>query len=542
MRFPTLTTSQLTLLTAAFIALFFNIEFWQKLIALLEPITLSDLPFLGAFAIFLFAVIYFMCHLFSIGKAQKIWLALVLISSSSAAFYQMQYHVLFNKTVVRSILGTDYSESAGLLSSSMIIWIFILGVIPSLLIIIWPIQPNSWRTKIFEYGLGYLFAFGVAAFALLAFYKDFSTLFRNHREIRSIAIPSSFLYSTYGVVRDQWHNLGKPLELLGQDATLGAAWQINKPVLFILVVGETARSANFSLGGYTHLTNPKLAHQDIIFFNHTTSCGTATAESLPCMFAQDTRTQFDLTDNQHHENLLDLLMHTGLKVDWLDNNGGGCKGVCARTPYYEVHPDPNNVRCQGHNCYDMALLDALPQRLQKGVHGQFIVLHQKGSHGPSYFERSPSEHKHFWPECRTNQLQRCTTEEIINAYDNSLVYTDYVLNELILQLVDLQDEFDVAMLYVSDHGESLGENGFYLHGLPYRIAPKEQIEIPMLLWASLGYKTRFGLDWACLKAKAHLPLSHDHLFSSLLAILNIKTNSYTTALDLTSPCQSKKPS
>jgi lipid A ethanolaminephosphotransferase len=165
-------------------------------------------------------------------------------------------------------------------------------------------------------------------------------------------------------------------------------------------------------------------------------------------------------------------------------------------------------------------------------------LHQKGSHGPSYYERSPEAFKAFLPECKSNQLQRCTSEEINNAYDNSIVYTDYVLGQLINQL-KANTQYATAMLYMSDHGESLGENGFYLHGFPYAIAPKEQTEIPMIFWASESYREQLGLDWACIKNKAHEPISHDNLFSSLLSLLDIKTAVLDSALDFTAGCKTR---
>jgi lipid A ethanolaminephosphotransferase len=536
MRLPTVTNTQLNFFTAGFITLFFNWELWQKIQFLLNPLTYNDIPFLASSGILVFAVAHTLCHLFALGKMHKIWLAFLLISSSGAAFYQMQYHVLFDKTLTQSIFGTDYQEVTGLISLQMVSWILGFGIFPSILIALLPIQKLSWQSHALRYTFGYVFSLGLVAAVALVFYKDYASLLRNHREIKQIIIPSSFMYSSYGILRDKTQGVGKPLQKIGEDAHLGDFWQNTKPVIFVLVVGETARRDNFSLNGYNRNTNPKLAQQDISF-DQTTSCGTATAISVPCMFAHETRKEFDLNQAGNKENLLDVIMHAGFTVDWIDNNGGGCKGVCARTTYQDMSSKSGSPYCHNGECLDMALLEDLPNKLVSTKQGKFIVIHPKGSHGPSYFERSPAEFKPFLPECRSNQLQRCTFEEITNAYDNSIVYTDHILNTLIEQLKSVEHNYDVAMLYLSDHGESLGKNGFYLHGFPYHIAPKEQVEIPMILWASEGYKTHFGLDWQCLQQQVHNTLSHDNLFSSVLALLNIQTQAYSTDLDLTAACQ-----
>jgi lipid A ethanolaminephosphotransferase len=550
MHLPPITSTQSTLYSAGFITIFFNWELWHKIHYILSPLSLSNIPFLASCGILVFAVAHLICHIFAFGKLHRIWLFTLLLTSASAAFYQLQYHVLFDKTVIQSIFGTDYQEVSGLFNFQMILWIFFLGVLPAVLMVLWPTQKLPLKSQTARYAFGYIFSLGLVAAVAVVFYKDYASLLRNHREIKQAIIPSSFLYSTYGIIRDKTQRAGKPLQKIGEDAHLGAKWDTAKPVVFVLVVGETARRENFSLNGYPRNTNPKLMQEDIIFYDQTTSCGTATAISLPCMFARETRKEFDVNRAQYQENLLDVIMHAGLGVNWIDNNGGGCKGVCSRiaenpttnTPdtmnsYEDMSTRENSPYCHNGECLDMALLENLPTKFTHVAPGKLIVIHQKGSHGPSYFERSPTEFKPFLPECRSNQLQRCTVEEITNAYDNSIVYTDHVLHELIQQLKSAAKDCDVAMLYLSDHGESLGKNGFYLHGFPYNIAPKEQIEIPMILWASEGYKTRFALDWPCLKAQAHQPLSQDNLFSSVLSLLNIQTQVYDTSLDFTARCQ-----
>lgn len=527
---------RLTILCAAFITLFANWALWQKLLQLLSPITLNEMPFCLSAPLLIFAIAHGVCHALALGRLHKVWLIIAVMCSAAASYYQVQYHVLYDKTMIQNILATDYREAYGLFNGKMVLWIALFGLAPAVLIGVWPIKPTPIKTQALHYVGGYLISVLLIAAVAGVFYKDYASLFRNNRELKHLIIPSSFVYSLYGFIADKTKTTGEPVQVIGTDARLGPLWQTSqKPVVFILVVGETARRANFSLAGYSKNTNPALAREDIVFFDQVTSCGTATATSVPCMFSKDVRTKFDLSRADYSENLLDVVQRAGINVHWMDNNSG-CKGVCQRVSYEEIPTHINNEFCRDGECFDMALLEHLPERMASTGQGKLIVLHQKGSHGPSYFERSPQDLKPFQPECRSNQLQRCSSEEISNAYDNSIAYTDHVLGQLINQLKN-SDQYATALLYLSDHGESLGENGFYLHGFPYALAPKEQIEIPMIFWASEDFKQQMKLDWACLKNKAHDRLSHDHLFSSLLSLLDVKTSVFDSSLDFTSGCR-----
>ena len=100
-----------------------------------------------------------------------------------------------------------------------------------------------------------------------------------------------------------------------------------------------------------------------------------------------------------------------------------------------------------------------------------------------------------------------------------------------------QDGYDTALIYVSDHGESLGEKGLFLHGMPHAIAPEEQTRVPMVMWFSPGFVSDAGLDLACLRREAAQPASHDNLFPSILGLLQVDTREYQPGLDLFSKCR-----
>jgi lipid A ethanolaminephosphotransferase len=315
-----------------------------------------------------------------------------------------------------------------------------------------------------------------------------------------------------------------------------------KPPLLVLVIGETARADHFSLNGYQRPTNPELATRQLLSFTEVSSCGTSTAASLPCMFSHLGRKGYDGRAREH-ENLLDLLQHAGLAVLWLDNQAG-CKGLCARVPQANANsPASGDARllaglCDGEECLDEALLRGIDQRLaalpaERRAQGIVLVMHQMGSHGPAYYKRSPADRKPFQPECTTNVLQQCAREAVVNAYDNSIVYTDHVLSQAIGWLQDQAGAYDASLLYVSDHGESLGENNLFLHGLPYAVAPREQTHVPMLLWLP----SQRSAQLACLRARRDAALSHDNLFHTVLGLVGVTAAEYQPALDLMAACK-----
>jgi lipid A ethanolaminephosphotransferase len=198
--------------------------------------------------------------------------------------------------------------------------------------------------------------------------------------------------------------------------------------------------------------------------------------------------------------------------------------------------------CLADGCLDEALLTGLGQRLaalpaERRERGVLLVLHQMGSHGPAYYKRSPAALKPFQPECTSSALQDCERQAVINAYDNSIAYTDRVLAGAIDWLSGQSKQYDPLLLYVSDHGESLGEGGLYLHGLPFMFAPSEQTRVPMLIWLSAGFDADRGLDRVCLAQRRTETRSHDDLFHSVLGLFDVKSRIYEPALDLFRPCR-----
>ena len=328
--------------------------------------------------------------------------------------------------------------------------------------------------------------------------------------------------------------LAMPLQRMGSNPEHG--WTMTrKPLVVVLVVGETARAANWGLNGYPRHTTPQLSALPVINFANVMSCGTDTGESLSCMFAPGGHRRRDAVRDGNSENLLHVLARAGVAVHWRDNQSG-CDGVCDGLPSDSVRALQAGGMCSADQCLDEGLLVGLEERLAAAQGAQLLVLHQLGSQGPSYFRRYPAPFARFLPACNHDDLSLCTRQEIVNAYDNALLYTDHVLAQAI-GFLRQQTAYDTALIYVSDHGESLGEKGLFLHGVPYAIAPREQTRVPMVMWFSPGFASDSGLDMDCLRRRASQPASHDNLFPSVLGLLQVRTEVYRPADDLFAACR-----
>jgi lipid A ethanolaminephosphotransferase len=248
------------------------------------------------------------------------------------------------------------------------------------------------------------------------------------------------------------------------------------------------------------------------------------------LFSIYTRDKYSKNKADGTENILDILQRSGINVLWLDNNSDS-KGVADRIPYKSYKTSENNSICD-IECRDEGMLIDLQQYIDAHPKGDiFIVLHQIGNHGPAYYKRYPASFEKFTPTCKTNQLDQCTNEEISNAYDNALLYTDYFLSKTINLLEKNNAKFEAALFYISDHGESLGENGLYLHGLPYMIAPESQTHVPLIMWFSESFDEN-EINLELLKSRSKDEFSHDNIFHTILGLMEIKTEIYDPDMDM----------
>lgn len=532
-------------LAALWMGLLANWPLWKQLLALPG----IGVGFTLAFAGMVVAATGAVLSLLAWPRLIKGVLVFLLLAAGALAYFIGAYGIVFDPTMVVNMVQTDVRETRDLLSWRLAVSLLLLGALPAWWLLRRPAAPAQTLGKRLA-GNGVSFLLGLVAMVLLALsvFATLSSTMRNNKTLRYMVTPLNAVYSVSAVgVRSLSGPKGPPA-VIGADARLLPRAADAKPPLLLLVVGETARAMNFSLNGYPRPTNPeltKLPPTSLFSLRQVSSCGTATAASLPCMFAPQGRADFDADKPQ--ENLLDVLQRAGLAVLWLDNQSG-CKGLCDRVPNNFTTQLPAGAAplppglCDGEECFDEALLHELdkriaaldPQRLQRGL---VLVMHQMGSHGPAYFKRSPSDLKRFTPECRSNQLQQCPREQVVNGYDNTLVTTDRLLARAIGWLQTQQARFDTGMLYVSDHGESLGENGLFLHGMPYAIAPREQTHVPMILWLPEGGALAASLKPGCVQGLLDTPASHDHLFHTAMGWVGARADVYKPAWDLLAGCR-----
>ncbi|MCW2473943.1 phosphoethanolamine transferase [Candidatus Symbiopectobacterium sp. NZEC151] len=539
---------QLTWVAALFFTTVGNVALWQTLWSNVEVNSLHSLLFFISLPVFFFCLFnLLLTPVLVLPYVRKPLLALLVVISASCSYFMLYYNVLIDRSMIQNVFETNQAELTSYFSIPLLLTIIALGVLPAVAMVCLPTQKTGRLSQAVLWWLGnVLVTVAVLAVVTMAFYKDYASLLRNNLQIKDQALPFNVVRNTNGYLKRYLKRTkSQLLRIVAADATRPAAAAGQRPKLVIVVVGETARAQNVELNGYPRATNPSLSQrEDIISFKHVSSCGTATAISLPCMFSRMTRSRYDEVRAATEENLLDILQRTGIHLLWRNNNNGGCKGVCARVPSEDM-PTLNIVeQCVNKDgtCYDDVLLHQLSARIDARQGDMLIVLHQLGSHGPTYFERYPAQDKTFSPTCDSNQIQKCTNEALTNTYDNTLVYTDRMLGKTIDVLQRYSEQRDVAMIYVSDHGESLGERGMYLHGTPYIIAPKEQTQVPMVMWFSPTFAQQAHLNLACLRKNAdNKDYSHDNLYHSLLGLFDVHSTVYQPELDVFAPCREPIP-
>lgn len=531
-----LTTTRFSIILSCLLLALYNGPLWSLVFSRPYESLLSKTLFVASFFVFLAALLNFCLSLTAIRYLLKPVAILLLLTASLVSYFMDSYGVVIDRTMVQNIVETDIAEVGDLFSLRLILYFIGLGVIPALIIQRIPLHYHTAWSQLGRSAASAAISLAVFVMVALPFYADYASFFRNNHQISMLLTPSNSIYAAYKYLASK-ENQNAPIRPIGLDATrYKPTVQVDKKSLLVLVVGETARAQNFSLNGYQRQTNPLLSKDGVINFTNAHSCGTSTAISVPCMFSRLKREEYNGATAKGEENMLDVVHHAGLEVLWRDNNSG-CKGLCDRVRGQRSNAFLSPELCPKGKCFDEAMLTGLDLYLRQLNSDAVIVLHEQGSHGPAYYKRYPQSFEIFKPVCRSNQLQNCSTRTVVNTYDNTILYTDYFLHRVIQFLKERSDEYNTAMLYLSDHGESLGENNIYLHGMPYFIAPEEQTHVPFILWLSQGFAKVEDIDSGCLSRHSNAPVSHDNLFHSILGLLDIQTNLYDKEEDIFSPCR-----
>jgi lipid A ethanolaminephosphotransferase len=534
----------LTLILAIYIALVLNQPFWRKLFAVVAPQNFSDWRFLAAAFVAVVLAAYLVLLAFSLKPVLRGLVLILLPVTAAATYFMSEYGVVIDSNMVRNVFETDARETGDLITFKLFAYVGFLGLLPGILFCLIPWVPRTFKDEALAKLKFAAVALVLLVLAVFPVWGNFLSLFREHTELKMTLTPFNYISALSRYWRkEEEAGTAKSIAPYGNDARRveGAATRSHKS-LFVIVVGETARWDHFALNGYGRRTNPELSKvKDLVNYPHAFSCGTDTAQSVPCMFSGLGKANFTNAKAASQENLLDILKRSGIDVLWRDNQAG-CKGVCARVPTETLTGHKAPTFYPSSENFDDILVDGIDARIAKLQHDTVIVLHMMGSHGPAYWKRYPKSYETFTPACKVAQFSHCETSEIINAYDNTIVYTDHVLARLIEVLSKAESHgVDAGMLYVSDHGESLGEHNMYLHGMPYAIAPEAQIHVPMVVWLSPSMREATGIDQSCLVKHASGRVSHDNLFHSVLGLMDVKTRVYDPSLDLFAVCR-KPPS
>jgi len=526
--FKALTQTQLIVFVSLFLVLFDNVTFFQNLLKV-YPLNWDNAGFLLSIVLLLLFLTILLLTLVSSKWTTKPILILILLISSMTNYFMNTYHVIIDDEMIRNTLQTNLAESADLVSIKQLLYLLFLGILPAYLVYKAPVVYRPLKSELLSKLKMIILSVAVIAASLFLYSKYYTSFVREHKPLRFTVNPLYWIYSTGKYIILTYNNGPIILKPMGEDATIPSTSQPRK--LVIMVVGEAARADHFSLNGYKRETNPKLKQEDIVNFTRFYSCGTSTAVSVPCMFSLLDRADYSYKKGRSQENVIDVLKHTGkVALLWRDNNSDS-KGVALRIPYEDFRTSKQNKICIEGECRDIGMLQGLDRFIAEHKDKDIlIVLHQMGNHGPAYYKRYPKSFEKFTPVCKTNQLEACSREEIANAYDNALLYTDDFLSKVISFLKQYDTDYQTAMLYIADHGESLGEKGLYLHGLPYFMAPDAQKHVGALVW--FGNQSKRYLPIAKLKQNADKHFSQDNLSHTLLGLFGVQSKVYEKGKDM----------
>lgn len=432
----------------------------------------------------------------------KIFTALFFLINSVAVYFINSYSVIIDESMIGNILNTNIDESSSFFSFKLILYFVCFGIAPSVFIFKAKIEKTSFKKFAIQSGIN----LGLIVILVIANASNVLWIDKNSKVVGGLAMPWSYAVNTPLYYIHQAKKNQK--EILLPDATITN----NEKSVVVLVIGESARSENFSLYGYKKNTNPLLSKIDNVFSFNATSCATYTTAGVKCILEHE-------NSNDLYEILPNYLNRNDVDVIWRTTNWG------EPPVHIEKYKKRENLyeNCEGIGCdYDEVLLNGLREEiLNSNKNKIFIVLHTSTSHGPTYSKKYPPQFEVFKPVCNSVEVANCSQTELINAYDNTIVYTDFILSNVIETLKTLTD-YKSSMIYVSDHGESLGEKNLYMHGVPMSLAPKQQYEIPFIVWVSEDSK----------QLKKNIALTQNHVFHSVMNFLGITSPIYNEEMNI----------
>ncbi len=530
----------LVALSSLWIAFFGNLALWQELSTALPLLNgRGVLLALGIGGVIAAATAAFL-SLFAWRWTLKPAIALCLLLVALSSHFMIHYHVLIDAPMVVNALQADPREALEYLNWPMALAVLLIAFVPAWWLLRQPLQRLTLASHAAVNALSIVTNLLLALALAWSVSDTIKPLLHTNPRLPYMVNPLNGVWGAAQASTQTWSRSGAHADPIGLDVARGTSYRSTaKPPLLLLVIGDSARADHLALNGYARPTSPRLAQEDVFSWRQASSCGTSAASSLPCLLSPLGQEGF-AARSTNSQNLLDVLQTAGLAVLWLDNQYG-CKGLCDRIHRADTGRASVEGLCTDNGCMDEVMLLNLADRLralpqEQRRNGVVVVLRAMGSHGPAYHKHSNPGSKKFLPECTQNLLADCSTQEVVNAYDNTLVYTDHFLAESVQWLKRQSAQYSTTMLYVSDHGESLGEKHIYLHGAPDKLAPPAQRHVPLVAWVSPAQQQRSRLSTACLRSHLNKPVTHDHVFHSVLGLLDLQTSLYRRESDLFANC------
>ena len=496
--------SKFVLLICIMNFLFFHYPFFKYVFSNVDYTTFSGA--LLCFSMLILVVLanfFFFYILFYISKiVGKIFTIITFLINSVAVYFINSYSVIIDESMISNILNTNFDESSAFFSFKLILYLICFGILPSIFIFKAKFEKVSFKKFMIQTGIN----LGLILLIVVANASNVLWIDKNSKVVGGLAMPWSYavntpLYYIHEAKKNQ-------KEILLPDAT----FTNDEKSVMVLVIGESARSENFSLYGYSKNTNPLLSKIENLHSFNASSCATYTTAGLKCILEHE-------NSNDLYEILPNYLSRNDVDVIWRTTNWG------EPPVHIEKYIKRENLKenCEGIGCdYDEILLAGLKDEiLNSNKKKILIILHTSTSHGPTYSKKYPPQFEVFKPVCNSVEVANCSQEELINAYDNTIVYTDFILSSVIETLKELPD-YKSSMIYVSDHGEYKGEKNLYMHGVPMSLAPKQQYEIPFIVWVSDGSK----------ELKKNNALTQNHVFHSVMNFLGITSPIYNEEMNI----------
>ncbi len=463
---------------------------------------------------FIYVVITLFIFFFGLSLFKAVFVIgslILFITGALASYYLFFFSIAPTPGIMPALFGTNQAEMYELVSVRIIVW-----VIFSIAVCLYSIRHfNIQTTKMFFTRL-------LSAICLLII-------------VNNIIAPKFSFLKTYFPIQ-YLHNsyvffVGHSEEYAKEDISTKFTFvdSSDKDVIGVLVIGEAARYGNFAINGYERDTTPNLSKVENLALFKAISCAGNTYEAVPCMLSRYGEQDMNLVDTE--TSVLSVLTRLGFDTVWM--------GTQSITKYYrnkpggsfydevDFHMIPGGSLVFMPNSHDGQMLPYLEQNI-KSDKKTFLVLHTTGSHW-NYGARYPKEFAKFKPDLDgrvKHDASSCNREELINSYDNSILYTDFFLSSVIEKLKDKK----AFLIYSADHGESLGECGRLTHGCDGYV--QEQREVPLMVWMSDSYKDSHPDKWSAVESAKENNISHDYIFHSILNCLGIESEAIDESLSL----------